>query len=155
MVNALWHGTGNAISYWHASASMLRRLKPQIVISMDPGNWSFDSFYHYHPDHRATALAVFDAIYPAAGTSTYTPQPDAGLPPHKVQEVYFTGSAHPNTYVDITDSLELKIRALISHRSQIKDSQGFARYVRDMAARNGAQNDCQYAECFRRLEVPQ
>ena len=48
--------------------NVLRRLRPQIVISMDPGEWAFDNFYLFHPDHRATALAVFDAIYPAAGT---------------------------------------------------------------------------------------
>jgi LmbE family N-acetylglucosaminyl deacetylase len=47
--------------------NVLRRLRPDIVISMDPGNWAFDNFYLYHPDHRATALAVFDAVYPATG----------------------------------------------------------------------------------------
>jgi LmbE family N-acetylglucosaminyl deacetylase len=135
--------------------NVLRRLKPHIVISMDPGHWAFDNFYLYHPDHRATALAVYDAVYPAAGTPTYTPQPDEGLPPHKVREVYFSGSAHPNTYIDITDTIDLKIQALISHRSQIKDSQAIAKYVRDIAARHGEQIGCRYAECFRRLEVPQ
>jgi LmbE family N-acetylglucosaminyl deacetylase len=135
--------------------NVLRRLRPHIVISMDPGYWAFDNFYLYHPDHRATALAVFDAVYPAAGTSTYTPQPDAGLPPHKVREVYFSGSAHPNTYVDITDTIELKVQALTSHRSQLTASESIAQYVRDIAARHGEKIGCRYAECFRRLEVPQ
>jgi LmbE family N-acetylglucosaminyl deacetylase len=135
--------------------NVLRRLKPQIVISLDPGHWTFDNFYLYHPDHRATALAVFDAVYPAAGTSTYTPQPDEGLPPHKVREVYFSGSAQPNTYVDITDTIELKIQALQSHRSQLPDAGDIAQYVREIAARNGERIGCRYAEGFRRLEVPQ
>ncbi len=74
---------------------MIRRLRPQIVISMDPGGWAFDNFYLFHPDHRATALAVFDAIYPAAGNPCYVPQPDAGLPAHKVREVYFSGTTQP------------------------------------------------------------
>lgn len=135
--------------------NVLRQLKPQIVISMDPGHWSFDNFYQYHPDHRATALAVYDAVYPAAGTSMYTPQPDLGLPPHKVREVYFSGSAHPNIHVDITDTIELKIQALNSHRSQITNSHNAAQRIRENAARHGEQVGCQYAERFRRLDVPQ
>jgi len=135
--------------------NVLRRLQPDIVLSMDPGYWAFDNFYHYHPDHRATALAVFDAVYPAAGTSTYMPQPDEGLPPHKVREMYFSGTAHPNTYVDITDTIERKIQALLSHHSQIPESEDIARYVREVAARHGEKIGCRYAECFRRLEVPQ
>jgi len=135
--------------------NVLRRLQPQIVVSMDPGNWSFNSFHHYHPDHRATALAVYDAIYPAAGTATYTPQPDEGYPPHKVREVYFSGSSQPNTYIDISDTIELKAQAMNSHRSQVRDPERFAQIVRDIAARHGADSGCAYAEAFRRLEVPQ
>lgn len=135
--------------------NVLRRLKPQIVVSMDPGHWAFDNFYHYHPDHRATALAVFDAIYPAAGTSTYQPQPDEGHPPHKVREVYFTASSKPNLYVDISATIDLKVRALISHCSQIKQPERFAGFVRKNAARHGSHIGCAYAEAFRRLEVPQ
>ncbi len=135
--------------------NVLRRLKPQIVVSMDPANWGFDNFFHYHPDHRATALAVYDAIYPSAGTSSYKPQPDEGLPPHKVREVYFTASSQPNVYVDISDTFDLKVQALVSHRSQIKQPERLAGFVRGVAARHGAHIGCAYAEAFRRLEVPQ
>jgi LmbE family N-acetylglucosaminyl deacetylase len=135
--------------------NVLRRLRPQIVISLEPSHWTFDNFYLYHPDHRATALAVYDAVYPAAGTATYVPQPDEGLPPHKVREVYFSGTTRGNTYVDITETLELKIQALASHRSQLTDSDDIAKYVREIAARHGEQSGYKYAECFRRVEVPQ
>jgi len=135
--------------------NVLRRIRPHIVISMDPGVWAFDSFYLYHPDHRATALAVFDAVYPAAGNPCYVPQPDAGLPAHKVREVYFSGTSQPNVYVDITATLELKIQALLSHRSQLTEPEAMARYVRQLAGQGGEQIGCRYAEAFRRLEVPQ
>ncbi len=135
--------------------NVLRRLKPQIVVSMDPGNWAFDNFYHYHPDHRATALAVFDAIYPSAGTSTYKPQPDEGHPPHKVREVYFYASSKPNVYIDISETIDLKAQALTSHRSQMKHPERLAGFVRDNAARHGAHIGYAHAEAFRRLEVPQ
>lgn len=135
--------------------NVIRRLRPHTVVSMDPGHWAFDSFYLYHPDHRATALAVYDAIYPGAGTRSYVPQPDDGLPPHKVREVYFSGTRAPNTYVDITTTIELKIQALSSHRSQLTDLPVIARHVREMAGRHGEYTGCRYAEAFRRLEVPQ
>jgi LmbE family N-acetylglucosaminyl deacetylase len=135
--------------------NVLRRLRPHIVMSMDPGSWAFDNFYLYHPDHRATALAVFDAIYPAAGNPCYVPQPDEGLPAHKVREVYFSGPASPNTYVDITETIDLKIQALLSHRSQLTDPQEIAHYVRQLAGQRGEQIGCRYAEAFRRLDVPQ
>jgi LmbE family N-acetylglucosaminyl deacetylase len=135
--------------------NVLRRLKPHIVISMDPAHWSFDNFYLYHPDHRATALAVYDAIYPAAGTATYTPDPDQGLPPHKVRQVFFSASAQPNIHVDITETIELKVQALTSHRSQLTEPEALARIIRENAAKNGAKVGCRYAERFRRMEVPQ
>ncbi len=135
--------------------NVLRRLRPHIVIGMDPGAWTFDSFYLYHADHRATALAVFDAVYPAAGNPCYVPQPDEGLPAHKVREVYFSGPSHPNVYVDITATLELKIQALLSHRSQLTEAEEMARYVRQFASQHGEQSGYRYAEAFRRLEVPQ
>jgi LmbE family N-acetylglucosaminyl deacetylase len=135
--------------------NVLRRLRPQIVVSMDPGSWTFDNFRHYHPDHRATAVAVYDAIYPSAGTSTYKPQPDDGYPPHKVREVYFSGASQPNLYIDISETIELKVQAMISHRSQVKEPEYLAGIVRDIAARHGAHIGCAYAEAFRRLEVPQ
>jgi LmbE family N-acetylglucosaminyl deacetylase len=135
--------------------NLIRRLKPHMVINWDPGHWAFDNFHLYHPDHRATALAVHDAVYPAAGTATYTPQPDAGLLPHKVREMYFSGTAQPDTYVDITSAMELKVQALLSHRSQIKDPERMSQLIREAAARHGEQAGCQYAEAFRCLAVPQ
>ena len=117
--------------------------------------WAFDNFYLFHPDHRATALAVFDAIYPAAGNPCYVPQPDAGLPAHKVREVYFSGTRQPNTYVDITETIELKIQALLSHRSQLTEPEEIAQYVRQLSSQRGEQIGCRYAEAFRRMDVPQ
>ncbi len=135
--------------------NVIRRLRPHTVISLDPALWAFDNFHLYHPDHRALALAVYDAIYPAAGTAAYTPQPDEGLPPHKVRDVYFSGTARPDTYVDITETIELKIQALTSHRSQLTKPEAIARRVREIAAQHGEQIGCRYAEGFRRLDVPQ
>ena len=62
---------------------------------------------------------------------------------------------HPDTYVDISDYIELKVQALTSHRSQITDPERIAAFVREWATKSGAEAGCAYAEAFRRLEVPQ
>jgi len=72
-----------------------------------------------------------------------------------VREVYFSGTRHPNTYVDITETIELKIQGLLSHRSQLTEPEEMAQYVRQFASQRGEQNSCRYAEAFRRMDVPQ
>jgi hypothetical protein len=57
--------------------------------------------------------------------------------------------------VDITETIELKIQALLSHRSQLPDPEEIAQYVRQFSSQRGEQIGCRYAEAFRRLEVPQ
>ena len=83
------------------------------------------------------------------------PQPDEGLPAHKVREVYFSGTSAANIHVDLTATIDLKLQALLSHRSQLTAPEEIARYVRQMASQCGAQSGGGCAEGFRRLEVPQ
>ena len=54
---------------------VMREVRPDIVIAQDPGNQTFDSFGRFHRDHRVTAEAVFDAIYPAVGSHGFFPAP--------------------------------------------------------------------------------
>ena len=39
--------------------------------------------------------------------------------PHKVGEVYFTGSEEPNKFVDISETFMLKMKAISCHVSQL------------------------------------
>ena len=41
----------------------------------------------------------------------------AGYEPHEVKRLYVHGTEKSNTWVDITDSIELKIKALQQHVS--------------------------------------
>ena len=43
----------------------------------------------------------------------------AGYEPHDVKKLYIHGTEKPNTWVDITDTLDAKVRALQQHVSQI------------------------------------
>ena len=51
--------------------------------------------------------------------------------------------------------IELKIQALLSHRSQLTEPEEMAQYVRQFASQRGEQIGCRYAEAFRRMDVPQ
>ena len=77
---------------------VLRQYRPDVVLSMDPANLRFENVYVSHADHRAAALAVFDAIYPAARNLNFFPALlEEGLMPHAVNRIYFFGTADPNT----------------------------------------------------------
>ena len=115
----------------------------------------FDNFYRYHPDHRAVAHAVFDAVYPAVGNHLFFPELlKEGHHPHQLEEIYFFGTDNPNYWVDITPVLNLKIRALASHKSQIKDISQVEPFIKERCKDAAMGQGMDYAECFRRLPIP-
>ncbi len=134
---------------------VVRKYRPDIVLSMDPANNRFENPYVSHSDHRATALAVFDAIYPAAGNRNFFPEQLVdGLTPHSVDGVYFFGTDRPNTWVDITGTIEAKIAALRCHKSQMTDFENLEAWVRDRHSQLGREKGMTYAEAFRYLGIP-
>src|ERR1044071_6244034 len=95
-----------------AIVKAIRKVKPEIVCTHDPTTVYTDSSIN-HPDHQAVGHATLNAIYPTARDRLNFPEHEqAGLEPHKVREVYLWGSREPNTWVDIHDSLETKVKAL-------------------------------------------
>jgi LmbE family N-acetylglucosaminyl deacetylase len=134
---------------------MIRTHRPDSVLTMDPANTRFENPYVSHADHRATALAVFDAIYPAARNRNFFPEQLAeGLTPHAVDKIYFFGTDRPNTWVDITDTIDAKIAALRSHESQVADFEGLEAWIRERFGEVGKEKGMTYAESFRYVEIP-
>jgi LmbE family N-acetylglucosaminyl deacetylase len=133
----------------------LRHVRPDVVVSFDPANFAFDNFYRYHPDHRAVALAAYDALYPAVGNRNFFPELlTEGLEPHRPEAVWFSGTTHPDAWIDISATIDRKVAALRAHRSQIKDADGIAGFIKDWARSQGAAKGLAFAESFRRLEIP-
>ncbi len=131
---------------------VIREEKPDIIFALDPANQCFDSFYRFHRDHRVGAEAVFDAIYPAAGSRAFFPElVDSGIMPHQIHEAWFFGTERPNVYVDITDTIDRKIKALRQHEGQIYDMNEAENHIRKQASSIGKKNKIKYAEAFRRL----
>jgi LmbE family N-acetylglucosaminyl deacetylase len=131
---------------------IIRQLKPDRVVIGDPTAVLYGDEYINHPDHRAAAEAGLYAVFPSAVTRPIFPELLAeGYEPHQVKEVYITDSQQPNTYVDISATLERKIEALSCHKSQLEISDG--QWIRTWAAETGKAAELAYAESFRVMKL--
>jgi LmbE family N-acetylglucosaminyl deacetylase len=130
---------------------VIRTLRPDLVVCPDPTAVFFGDGYVNHVDHREIGWAVLDAVTPAAASPLYFP--DAG-PPHHVARVYLSGTLEPDVWVDIGDTLAVKVQALARHRSQLADAGDWLEdFVRHRAADTGRQAGVAAAEAFRRLRL--
>ena len=99
---------------------LIRRHRPDAVVCGDPTMRFYGARYMNHPDHRAAADATLDAVFPSAETRLIFPELlDEGLEPHKVPLVFIHGSERPDTFIDISEFLDVKLAALKEHRTQM------------------------------------
>jgi LmbE family N-acetylglucosaminyl deacetylase len=127
----------------------VRQFKPDTVATGNPEAWFYGDEYVNHPDHRAAAQAACEAVFPSAGTRLiFTDLLEAGYEPHDVRRLYIHGTEKPNTWVDITDTMNLKIQALQQHVSQI-DPNEVGKWMTEWAEEDGKDHGMKYAESFR------
>ncbi len=134
----------------------VRRYRPEVVVTCDPTTRFSRGIYPNHADHRAVGDAALDALFPAAGLPLYFPELLAeGLEPHCVAEAYLCVTNEPDTWVDTTDYIDLKIAALRCHASQVPDPATLERRIREnVDPRQAAPNAPRcYAEGFRRIII--
>jgi LmbE family N-acetylglucosaminyl deacetylase len=130
----------------------IRRFKPDTVICYDPTRLLVGDRYINHPDHRAVGQAALDAIAPAAAMPLVFPElREEGLEPHRVKEVLVASSPEADTWIDITETIDLKIEALRQHASQFPDDWDPEEMVRGWAEENGEKIGVPYAEAYRRI----
>ncbi len=126
---------------------IIREVKPDFIISHDPND--------YMEDHREVGRLVFDASFTASVPHMFPEYPAHSLiPPLYFMENFAGLSFEPEEYVDITDYIDLKIKALNCHVSQIKwmtehDHIDFAEQIRSCSRFRGIQSGVKYAEGFR------
>jgi LmbE family N-acetylglucosaminyl deacetylase len=123
----------------------IREHKPEVVITGDPTALFSGDSYINHPDHRAAAQAAVDAVAPASAMPLLWPE--VGMP-HRVRQVYVRGDDQPNTWVDISDTIECKIAALKQHASQMGDWDPTA-MIKEWNAEVGKEKGLAYAESYR------
>lgn len=132
---------------------VIRREKPDVLVTCDPQNLFAGENRLNHPDHRAAGQAVLDAVYPAARDHLNFIElwQDEGLEPHKVREVWVSGTNQPNVRLDVTATWETKINALYEHKSQIGDPAALAERLRSRHTDDSTPEAPRYEEAFRRI----
>ncbi|MFN2137165.1 MAG: PIG-L deacetylase family protein [Candidatus Promineifilaceae bacterium] len=130
---------------------LIREYQPVAVVCGDPTVYFPSENYINHPDHRAAAQLALDAVFPASEMSMLYPDlADEGLAGHKVNFVYVNWGTENNTYIDISDTIDLKIEALRRHESQLGDWDP-EELVREWNSETGKKVGFDYAEAFRRI----
>ena len=128
----------------------IRRLKPHIVVTCDHTTlFRQNNAGVNNPDHRAAGAATLDAVFPASGNRMYFPELLAeGCEPYAPKEVWLSVTNEPSAWVNVNDTLEIKLAALRAHKSQIKDPAALEKRIRERLRRADVDGDF-FAEGFR------
>jgi LmbE family N-acetylglucosaminyl deacetylase len=139
---------------------VIRQVRPGRVITQSPErNW--DSMYASHPDHLAAGEAAVCAVYPDARNPFAHPEllEKEGLEPWTVGELWIMGPMlkGASIAVETTATVERKVTALLSHKSQIGDPDGVSDRIREWARASGETAglpEGSSAELFRVVLIP-
>ena len=132
---------------------VVRRYRPDAVVCGDPTVRFYGASYMNHPDHRAAADAALAAVFPSAETRLVFPELlGEGLEPHKVQAVFIHGSDQPDTFIDISEVLGVKLAALKEHRTQMGPWDP-TDMITGWAGMQGAPRNLKAAESYRLMRL--
>jgi LmbE family N-acetylglucosaminyl deacetylase len=125
----------------------VRRLRPEVILAPDPSRlWSGNGYIN-HWDHKQAGLLALTVIMPDAPTRVmFSELEGEGLEPFEVPNLWLSTN-EPDTYVDITDTIDTKIAALAEHASE--EGEAAAPWVRERAAEVGEEAGYTYAEAFK------
>jgi LmbE family N-acetylglucosaminyl deacetylase len=104
-------------------ARVIRLVRPDRVLCQSPER-ILDRIYASHPDHLAAGEAALAAVYPDARNAFAYPEllESEGLEPHTVPEIWLMASPEADVAVDTTSVIDLKLKALHCHASQLGES---------------------------------
>lgn len=129
----------------------IRWADPDVIFTNFPGDRS--------TDHNMTGTIVGRVMLSLPGKNVAADEP----PIEKAPSLFYWDTAaglhfEPEAYVDITDTYELKIKALECHKSQYAwmdtfQIHAFAEHCRILAEFRGLQAGCLYAEGFRAYRI--
>ena len=134
-------------------ARQVRIHKPDVIIAMDPRFRVADEGYVNHPDHIAAGEVALRTINPDASTRQMFPElwRDEKLEPHKPKALFLETFGEGGTVVDISDTMDTKITALLVHKSQLgPDAEGF---IRDWNKRTGQSAGYKFGESYKVIRL--
>lgn len=139
----------------HQFIEVIREAQADLLITHPPED--------YHPDHKTTSRLVMDAAQ-IARTANYPSR----FPPHReIMPIAFMESERgidflPEEYVDISSVMDIKLKMLLQHKSQLmpgvydpnfvapaNEENPFVHYVSTVSAFRGLACNVIYAEGFR------
>jgi LmbE family N-acetylglucosaminyl deacetylase len=132
---------------------LIRLYQPQIVVTADPYRR-----YVWHRDHRIAGQVTLDAVFPyARDRLAYPDFLEQDLQPHKVKEMLFWASEDLNYRSDITDTFDLKLTALRSHESQLREHgvKKVEDWLRKRCQELAEGEDFELAEAFHQVLLPE
>ncbi len=134
---------------------LIRRHKPDAVVTGDPQAVFYGNGYINHPDHRAAAQLATYAVFPSSGSRlVFADLLAEGYEPHNVKRLYLHGPEKPDTWVDITATIDKKIAALKKHTSQLGDWDP-EKMIREWAQEEGKEKGLSYAEAYKVMILEQ
>lgn len=132
-------------------AAALRRLRPDIVFTINfELTWGEGAPLN-QADHRAVGLATLDACRDAGNRWLF---PETGDPWTGIRHVYVAGALTPTHYVDVSATLEQGIASLREHSAYIAGL-GWEfepdEFLRNLAGFAGMVAGCEYAVTLQRF----
>lgn len=133
---------------------VIRQVRPTRVLTPSPERW-WARLPASHPDHLAAGEATVRAVYPASRNAFAYPElaRDEGLEPWTVTEMWLMAHHTPDHRVDVTDTLDRKLKALRCHVSQMghvgPELEDMVRAFLGAAAREAGWGEGRYAESFK------
>jgi LmbE family N-acetylglucosaminyl deacetylase len=129
----------------------IRLVRPDVVMCPEP----YRRHLAWHRDHRIAGQVTLDAVFPCARDHLHFVElwAQEGLEPHKTGTVLFWGTEQPDTRIDISGTIGVKVKAVMAHRSQMAgrtqaEVEGF---VKERAEAAALEQEFPYAEEFRKI----
>lgn len=131
----------------------IRIHRPDVVITTNPLRTLTGMGYIGHPDHIAAGEATMAAVFPAARDRLTFPELlEEGLQPHKVKEIWVQGHDAPDLFVDVSETIDVAIKALKMHKSQV-DAKNADPRMRQWRAGSNRHHGMKYAEAFKHFHL--
>jgi LmbE family N-acetylglucosaminyl deacetylase len=126
-----------------ALLQIIRTYAPDVLITHDP--------HDYHLDHIETSRCAFDAVSMAWNASALTDVPPCQSPKLYYADTWFV-PFQPDEYVDITETISLKLAMMRCHTSQLPEQPADGDMM-DLTERQsltrGVESGVKFAEAFR------
>jgi LmbE family N-acetylglucosaminyl deacetylase len=134
---------------------LIRELRAETVVTLDPTAVFFENRYYNHSDHRMAGWVALDASFPGSGNPHFFAEHlHEGLDPQDVVDVWLSWTNEPNHHEDITGFLERKVAALARHESQLSEGiRFFEEFLEQDAVEACAEIGVTHAEPFRVLDL--